>query len=53
MALKDASAERPKTVGHVSREATVAVDARVKDILARRKVALMRARLAARHLERP
>jgi hypothetical protein len=53
MALKNTSAERPETVGHVSRKVTVAVDARVKDIRARREVALRQARLAARHLRRP
>ena len=52
MALKDGRDERPKTVGNVPRAATVAVDARVKEILARREVALRRARLAARHLDR-
>lgn len=50
MALKDSKAKRPATVGYVSREATVAVDKRVKDILARREVAIRRARAAARRL---
>lgn len=53
MALKNAGAKRPATVGHVSREATVAVDRRIKEILARREVALRRARRAAQHLRRP
>jgi hypothetical protein len=53
MALKNTSAERPRTVGHVSRKATVAVDARIQDILARREAALRQARRAAQHLRRP
>jgi hypothetical protein len=53
LALRNASAERPATVGYVSREATVAVDGRIKEILARREVALRRARRAAQHLKRP
>jgi hypothetical protein len=52
MALKNMSPRRPRTVGHVSRKATVAVDERVKEILARREVALRQARLAAKHLTR-
>jgi uncharacterized protein YaaN involved in tellurite resistance len=52
MALKNATAEHPKTVGHVSREASVAVHKRVKEILARREVALQQARRAAQHLKR-
>ena len=52
MALKNASADRPTTVGYVSRQATVAVDERVKDILARREIALRQARLAAQQLKR-
>jgi hypothetical protein len=52
MALKHESARRTTTVGHVSHEATVAVDQRVKEILARREVALRQARLAAKRLDR-
>ena len=52
MALKDTSTEH-RTVGYVSRRATVAVDKRVKDILARRDAALRQARLAAQRLKRP
>jgi hypothetical protein len=52
MALKKAPPERPPTVGYVSREAIVAVDERVAEILARRVVALRRARHAAQHLKR-
>jgi hypothetical protein len=53
MAVKATQDERPRTVGYVSREATVAVEQRVKEILARREVALRQARLAARRLDRP
>ena len=52
MALKNASTEHP-TVGYVSRRATVAVDKRVKQILARREAELRQARLAAQRLKRP
>jgi hypothetical protein len=52
MALKNPITEHRATVGHVSREATVAVDERINEILARREVALRRARLAATHLKR-
>jgi hypothetical protein len=52
MALKNASTEQPK-VGYVSRRATVAVDERIKEILARREAELRQARLAAQRLKRP
>jgi hypothetical protein len=52
MALKNASPDHRTTVGYASRAATVAVDARVKDILARREAALRQARLAAQQLKR-
>jgi hypothetical protein len=52
MALKNVSTEHPRTVGYVPRRAVVAVDERVKDILARRDVALRRARVAAQRLKR-
>jgi hypothetical protein len=52
MALKEPSTEHSATVGYVSRQATVAVDQRVKQILARREAALRQARLAAKHLKR-
>ena len=51
MARKDASTSVP-TVGYVSRRATVAVDKRVKSILARRESELRQARLAAQRLKR-
>ena len=53
MALKAAHSEHPRTVGHVSHEALVRVDERVKDILSRREAALRQARLAAQRLKRP
>jgi 3-polyprenyl-4-hydroxybenzoate decarboxylase len=51
MALSNAVIEHPTTVGYVSRQATVAVDERVKDILVRREIALRQARLAAQRLK--
>jgi hypothetical protein len=53
MALKEVRTEHTPTVGHVSHEAQVRVDARVGQILARRAAALRQARLAARRLKRP
>jgi hypothetical protein len=52
MALKNPGTEHAKTVGHVSRKAILAVDERIKDILARREVAVRRARVAARRLDK-
>jgi hypothetical protein len=53
MALKAARPGRDKILAHVSHDALVRVDERVKDILARREAALRQARLAARRLKRP
>jgi hypothetical protein len=53
MALKKARTEHTRTVGHVSHEAQLRVDERVRQILARRAAALRQARLAARRLKRP
>jgi hypothetical protein len=52
MAFRNAAPDHPKTVGNATREATVAVDARIKDILARREAALQQARRAAQRLKR-
>jgi hypothetical protein len=52
MALKAERAERVPTVGHVPHDALVRVETRVKEILARREVALRQARLAAQRLKR-
>jgi|tagenome__1003787_1003787.scaffolds.fasta_scaffold19123034_2 hypothetical protein len=41
---------RARTVGHVTRDAQLRVDRRVRQILARREVAVERARRAARRL---
>ena len=53
MALMAARSEHPRTVGHVSHEALVRVDERVKHILSRREAAVRQARLAAQRLTRP
>jgi hypothetical protein len=52
MALKAPREPRPDSVGHVPHEAQVRVDARVKDILVRRDVALRQARRAAKRMKR-
>ena len=46
----DRTAEQARTVGHVSHDAQLRVDQRVKLILDRREGAVRRARLAARRL---
>jgi hypothetical protein len=51
MAVKPPRTERARTVGHISHDARVRVDQRVKEILARREVAVQRARRAARRLK--
>jgi hypothetical protein len=51
MALKSSRTERARTVGHISHDARVRVDQRVKEILARREAAVERARRAARRLK--
>ena len=51
MALKPRRTERVRTVGHISHDARVRVDKRVKEILARREAAVERARRAARRLK--
>jgi hypothetical protein len=43
MALKPPRTQRARTVGHISRDARVRVDQRVKEILARREAAVERA----------
>ena len=48
MALKQG---RRKTAGHVPHDAVVRIDKRVKEILARREIALQRARRAAERLK--
>jgi hypothetical protein len=48
MALKP---QRARTVGHISHDARVRVDQRVKEILARREAAVERARRAAARLK--
>jgi hypothetical protein len=45
--------KRTRTTERVSFDALARVDARVKEILTRREVALMQARLAAQRLSRP
>jgi hypothetical protein len=50
MALKPPRSKRARTVGHISHDAGVLVDKRVKEILARRQAAVERARRAARRL---
>jgi hypothetical protein len=47
---EDRTAEQARTVGHVSHDAQLRVDERVKTILDRREGAVRRARLAARRL---
>jgi hypothetical protein len=47
---EDRTAEQARTVGHVSHDAQLRVDERVKTILDRREGAVERARLAARRL---
>jgi hypothetical protein len=47
---EDRTAEQTRTVGHVSHDAQLRVDRRVKTILDRREGAVGRARLAARRL---
>jgi hypothetical protein len=47
---EDRTAGQARTIGHVSRDAQVRVDQRVKTILDRREGAVRRARLAARRL---
>jgi hypothetical protein len=49
-ALRPGPAKRARTVGHISHEAQLRIDRRVKEILGRRDDALERARLAARRL---
>jgi hypothetical protein len=51
MALKPSRTQRARTVGHISHDARVRVDERVKQILARRETAVERARRAARRLK--
>jgi hypothetical protein len=51
MALKAPRTQRARTVGHISHDARVRVDQRVKEILARREAAVERARRAARRLK--
>lgn len=51
MALERLQRDRQTTVGHVSHDALVRVDRRVKDI-ARREAVLQQARRAAERLER-
>jgi hypothetical protein len=51
MALKRTRPTGDKTPGHVSHDALVRIDARVKDILVRREAALRRARRAAQRLK--
>ncbi|MDP9273560.1 MAG: hypothetical protein M3O93_08565 [Chloroflexota bacterium] len=48
MALKQAAPDRPRTVGEVPHDALMRVDRRVKQILARREVALQARRTAER-----
>jgi hypothetical protein len=52
MALKSVRTERARTVGHVSHDALLRVDKRVKQILARREAALQQARRAAQRLRK-
>ncbi len=52
MALKRERPDRPRTVGHSSRDSLMRVDRRVKEILARREAALQQARRAAERLKR-
>ena len=51
MATKPPRTQRARTVGHISRDARVRVDQRVKEILARRQAAVERARRAAARLK--
>ena len=51
MALKPPRTQRARTVGHISHDARVRVDQRVKEILARRDAEVERARRAARRLK--
>jgi hypothetical protein len=48
MALKPPRTQRARTVGHISHDASVRVDQRVKEILARREAAVERERAAPR-----
>ena len=50
MALKPPRTQRERTVGHISHDARVRVDQRVKEILARRDTEVERARRAAARL---
>ena len=50
MALKQPRTQRARTVGHISHDARVRVDQRVKEILARRDAEVERARRAAARL---
>jgi hypothetical protein len=50
MALKAAPTKRARTVGHISHDAQMRIDRRVKKILNRREGALEKARRAARRL---
>jgi hypothetical protein len=52
MALKAERGEHVTAIGNVPHDALVRVEARVKEILARREVAVRQARLAARRLKR-
>jgi len=51
MALTSVRTKHVPTVGHVSHDALVRVDERVREILARREAALQQARRAARRLK--
>jgi hypothetical protein len=51
MARRPRRTQRARTVGHISHDAGVRVDQRVKEILARREVALERVRRAAQRLK--
>jgi hypothetical protein len=51
MALQPPRTQRPRTVGHISHDASARVDQRVKEILARREAAVVRARRAAARLK--
>jgi hypothetical protein len=51
MAVKPPRTQRVRTVGHISHDARVRVDQRVKEILARREAAVERTRRAAARLK--
>jgi hypothetical protein len=51
MAQEPGSTKRTRRVGHISYDARMRVDRRVKQILDRREAAVKRARRAARRLE--